>query len=291
MKPSKSHFRFSRKQRNGIFLLVVFILVIQALYFFVDFSQEPLINIQTSEILSVQQEIDSLKAISLQERAPKIYPFNPNFITDYRGYTLGMTPEELDRLHQYRARDQWINSKEDFKRVTQVSDSLLAVISPYFKFPDWVTNPKPKSNTYSGFKEKKTYAQKQDLNTATAEDLQQINGVGEVLSGRIIKFRNRLNGFLTDDQLFDVYGLEFSVVKRIQNEFTVKHTPEVIKMNINKASASDMATLPFISFELAKEIVDYRWLNERFDDLEELKKVKGFPVQKFERFALYLTTE
>tara|TARA_R110000850_G_scaffold203228_1_gene329413 strand:- start:21735 stop:22607 length:873 start_codon:yes stop_codon:yes gene_type:complete len=290
MKSSKSHFRFSRKQRNGIFLLVVFILVIQALYIFADFRQEPLLNTQTSEILSVQKEIDSLKEFSLQARAPKIYPFNPNFITEYRGYTLGMTPEEIDRLHQYRAQDQWINSKEDFKRVTQVSDSLLAVISPYFKFPEWVTNPRPKSNAYSGFKEK-SFAQKQDLNTATAEDLQKINGVGEVLSDRIIKFRNRLNGFLTDDQLFDVYGLEFSVVKRIQNEFTVKQKPDVVKMNINKASASDMATLPFISFELAKEIVDYRWLHERFDDIEELKKVKGFPVQKFERFALYLTTE
>lgn len=290
MKSSKSHFRFSRNQRNGIFLLVIFILIIQAIYFFVDFRQEPLLNIQTAEIISVQEEIDSLRKISYQERVPKIYPFNPNFITDYRGYTLGMTPEEIDRLHQFRALDQWINSKEDFKRVTQVSDSLLDVISPYFKFPEWVTNPRPKSNTYSGFIEK-TFAQKQDLNTATVEDLQQINGVGEVLSDRIIKFRNRLNGFLTDDQLFDVYGLEFSVVKRIQNEFAVKQKPEVIKMNINKASASDMATLPFVSFELAREIVDYRWLNERFDDIEELKKVKGFPVQKFERFALYLTTE
>lgn len=290
MNSSKSHFRFSRKQRNGIFLLVVFVLLIQALYFFIDFSEEPILNTQTSEILSIQKEIDSLKDISRQERAPKIYHFNPNFITDYRGYTLGMTPEEIDRLHQFRAEDQWINSKEDFKRVTQVSDSLLEAISPYFKFPEWVTNPKPRSNTYSGFKEK-TFAQKQDLNAATAEDLQQINGVGEVLSDRIVKFRNRLNGFLTDDQLFDVYGLEFSVVKRIQNEFTVQQKPEVVKMNINKASASDMATLPFISFELAKEIVDYRWLHERFNDIEELKKVKGFPVQKFERFALYLTTE
>src|SRR5690606_11171392 len=117
------------------------------------------------------------------------------------------------------------------------------------------------------------------------------NGIGEVLSHRIIQFRNRLNGFLVDEQLYDVYGLENAVVRRILNEFAVKEKPEITKFNINKASASDMATLPFISFNLAREIVDYRMLHEGFESLEELKNVEGFPVQKFDRFALYLTIE
>jgi len=49
--------------------------------------------------------------------APHIYPFNPNFITDY-GYKLGMTSEEINRLLNYRATNKWINSAEEFQKFT-----------------------------------------------------------------------------------------------------------------------------------------------------------------------------
>lgn len=45
-----------------------------------------------------------------------------------------------------------------------------------------------------------------DINAATAEDFKTINGIGEKLSARIVKFRDRLGGFLTSEQLYDVYG-------------------------------------------------------------------------------------
>ncbi len=284
----KSHLRFSKNQRNGILLLVLFIIILQIIYFKVDFSKDPVLDIHSEEVIALQSEIDSLKQIALEPKQTEPRKFNPNFITEYSGYTLGMSPEEIDRLHQFRETNQWINSVEDFKRVTQVSDSLLDEISPRFQFPEWVTNPRPRTNTWNSRTEK-TFAQKVDLNKATAEQLQEINGIGEVLSKRIVSFRERLNGFLVDDQLHDVYGLEYGVVKRVLAEFTVKEKPEIIQININTASASDIATLPFISFNLAKEIVDYRLLHEGFKEMEELKNVEGFPVQKIDRFALYLT--
>lgn len=290
MKNIKSYFLFSRKQRNGIFVLILCIITLQAGFFFIDFSKETVFDTNHPEIALIQQEVDSLKQVDFQERQPKITPFNPNFITDYRGYTLGMSSEEIDRLHQFRAKDQWINSAADFKKVTQISDSLLTEISPFFKFPEWVTNPKPKTNFNNSFVEK-SLAQKHDLNKATEEQLVEIYGVGEVLSKRIVEYRTKLNGFQVDSQLYDVYGLESLVVKNILKEFAVKTKSEVKKININTASASDIATLPFINFQLAKEIVDYRLLHEGFTNIEELKKVKNFPVQKFDRFILYLTIE
>ncbi|MEX0996092.1 MAG: helix-hairpin-helix domain-containing protein [Flavobacteriaceae bacterium] len=286
----KSHFRFSKNQRNGILLLIATIVILQIIYFKVDFSKDPVLDVNSAEIIALQNEIDSLKQIASNSKQTESRKFNPNFITDYSGYTLGMSPEEIDRLHQFREKDQWINSIADFKRVTQVSDSLLDKISPRFRFPDWVTNPRPRTNNWNSGTEK-SFAQKTDLNKATAEQLQEINGVGEVLSNRIINFRNRLKGFQIDEQLHDVYGLEYGVVKRILAEFTVKEKPEVVKININTASASDMATLPFISFNMAKEIVDYRLLREGIKEIEELKNIEGFPEQKIERFALYLTVD
>ncbi len=68
--------------------------------------------------------MDSLK--NHQPKASlKIYPFNPNYMTDYKGYTLGLSTAELDRLFVFRKKGNFVNSAKDFQTVTQVSDSLL----------------------------------------------------------------------------------------------------------------------------------------------------------------------
>jgi len=155
MENFKSHFVFNAQQRNGILFLIFLIVGLLGVYYFVDFSEEKALDLNSPEIISMQKEIDSLRKIEIASRKPKLYPFNPNFITDFKGYTLGMSLEEIDRLHKFRAKDKWINSVKDFQKVTKVSDSLLSVISPYFKFPEWVNNPKPKKNINDkGFKEK-----------------------------------------------------------------------------------------------------------------------------------------
>ena len=291
----KSHFTFNKQQRSGILLLLLLIITLLCIYWFVDFSEEDTFDVSSAEIVSIQSELDSLRLIEIENRKPKIYPFNPNFITDYKGYTLGMTNEEIDRLLQYRKEDKWINSTEDFKKVTGVSDSLLKEISPYFKFPDWVTNPKPRNNfnnykSEKGFSEK-TFAQKIDLNKATEEELQKVSGIGETLSKRIISYREKLGGFSSDIELNSVYGLNPDVVRRTLNMFTVK-TPKIIsKINVNTASASDISTIPGISFEMAKKIWEYRILHEKITSIQELDKIEGITERKLQLIQLYLSVE
>ena len=292
MENFKSHFVFNRSQRNGILLLILLIVALFGIYQFVDFTEENVLNTNSPEIIEIQKEIDSLRLVEIASRKPKKYPFNPNFITDFKGYTLGMTPEEIDRLKQFRDKDQWINSVKDFQKVTQVSDSLLAEISPYFKFPDWVTNPKPKKKYFNnkGFKEK-SFQQKIDLNIATQEQLQKVSGIGEALSKRILTYREKLGGFSDDSQLYNVYGLNLEVVKRTLNEFTVKTPKEIVKMNLNTISASDIATIPGISFELAKKIWEFRTLRGEINDFSELEKIDGMTQRKLKGIQLYLTLD
>lgn len=290
MENIKSHFVFNRQQRNGILFLISLIIGLLGFYYFVDFSDEDVLDTTSPEIISLQRELDSLRQIELASRKPKIYPFNPNFITDFKGYTLGMSPIEIDQLLQFRAKDQWINSIQDFQKVTKVSDSLLKIISPYFKFPEWVTNPKPKKQYNNGFKEKQ-FIEKIDLNKATEEELQKISGIGAALSKRIISYRLKLGGFTADSQLNNVYGLNEQVVERALNEFTVKTPKEIIKMNINVMSASDIATLPGVSFDLAKLIWEFRILRERINDFSELEKIEGMSPRMLAGIQLYLTLE
>ncbi|MFH4965154.1 helix-hairpin-helix domain-containing protein [Gaetbulibacter sp. M235] len=285
----KSHFKFSKSQRNGIFLLVVIIIALQCIYFFVDFSN-PKYSVDTDELNRYQQEIDSLKQVELLEKTPKTYPFNPNYITDYKGYTLGMSSEEIDRLLKFRSQGEWINSAKQFQEVTHVSDSLLNKISPFFKFPEWVSKPKANTNFYND--KSKSFEQKRDLNTATAKQLQTINGIGEYYSERIIKLRNTfIGGFIADIQLQDVNGLTHEVIEKITNEFTVKTPRQFQKINLNTATVDQLVTVQHIDYDIAYNIIEQRKLREGFKSLDELTKVKDFPINKIEIIKLYLSLD
>jgi len=287
----KSHFLFDRHQRSGIFFLVLIIIGLSSVSLFVDFTEPSGFDTSSEEILDLTHELDSLRNEKLKKKQSKVYPFNPNFITDYKGYMLGMSSEEIDRLHTFRKKDKWINSVSDFKKVTKVSDSLLKEISPLFKFPEWVTNPKPKSYYKKYSVSEKSFQNKTDLNIATSDQLQEIYGIGETLSNRIISYRNKLEGFSSDIQLSQVYGLRNDVITRVLNEFTVKTPKEINKMNVNTASASDIATIPGISFELAKNIWEFRILNEQIGSIDELIKIEALSKRKLVLIKLYLFAE
>ncbi|MFT4698398.1 MAG: competence protein ComEA [Flavobacteriaceae bacterium] len=287
----KSHFLFDSHQRSGIFFLVLLIIGLSSVSFFVDFSEPSEFDISSEEIKALTQELDSLHEEKLKKKKPKVFPFNPNFITDYKGYMLGMSSEEIDRLLKYRDKNQWINSVSDFKKVTKVSDSVLNKISPLFKFPAWVTNPKSKKSFKNNGLKKKSFHQKIDLNLATLTQLQEIYGIGKALANRIVSYRNKINGYTVDAQLYQVYGLSNEVVSRVLNEFTVKTPNEIIKINVNNASASDIATIPGISFDIAKNIWEFRILNEQIRSIEELNKIEGITKRKLELIKLYLLVE
>ena len=291
MNSFKSHFKFSKQERSGIFFLLLIIVALQVSY--LVYSKA--VNNHSAKLLKVdeatQAQIDALKKSASQKDTLVIYPFNPNYITDYKGYTLGLSVIEIDRLHQFRAADKFINSVQDFQKVTLVSDSLLDKISPYFKFPNWVKKAKTSNSLLVQDSERGVKANAvhvKDINLATALELKEVNGVGDKLSARIVKFRDRLGGFVDDEQVSEVYGLEPAVVQRITKKFKVLIPPLINKININTASASEMAQLVYLNYTVSKAIVLYREENKGIHSFEELKNIEGFPSEKINRISLYL---
>ncbi len=289
MKNIKSQFVFNRSQQIGIFLLVSIIVVLQLVYLFADFSAEsPQPALTDEELANFQKSLDSLKALATEEAVKISYPFNPNFITDYKGYTLGMSIEEIDRLHAFRAQEKWVNSSEDFQKVTGVSDSLLREIAPLFRFPEWVKASGSNTPAIKVTMVSRNSSELRDLNSATAEDLVEVKGIGDVLASRIVNYRNRIGGFIHDIQLKDIYGLNYEGREAVLAVFTVKSKPDVELLDINTASVLELAKIPYFNYELAREIVNYRLLNEKIGSFEELAKIKEFPSEKIDRIALYL---
>lgn len=357
MKNIKSHFTFLKTERSGILCIIALIFIVQGIYFYTNPTATTTTLFTSKEVLAYQQQIDSLKLIALNTK-PKRFPFNPNFISDYKGFTLGMSTEEIDRLHTFRAKNKYVNSAKEFQTITKVSDSLLNEISPYFKFPEWVTQKKQKKQAYNS----KTYTKKEatilkkidinkatikelrkvygigeklsarivkyrtrlggfttksdldkvyglkpevikkvwkrfyigevkiskiDINKATIEELRKVYGIGEKLSARIVNYRTKLNGFVTESQLNDVYGLKPEVIKKVWKHFYLEK-PNITKINLNTCTVEELLKVPYINYELADEIINQRILREGFKTFEELSKIQNFPSDKLQIIELYL---
>ena len=287
MQKLKSYFIFSKSHRSGIVILLILMVLVQLFYYFIS-NQKPLRSEDTSWLLA-QNEIDSLK----QNRSFKkdtIYPFNPNFITDYKGYKLGMSVQEIDRLHQFRAQNKYVNSALEFQKVTKVSSDLLQKISPYFKFPDWVTNKS--ATSYKKFqmypsKEKVAIIQK-DINAATKEDLIAVYGIGEKLADKILIEKDKFGGFVSLEQFQFIWGISPEAIEDLQKRFFVKNTSSILKVAINELSIKELANFPYFNYALAKEIVIYRSMNNGIKEISDLTKIKGMPNEKIKIIALYL---
>ena len=289
-KTISSFFKFSRSQRTGILFLFGIIVIIQLIYFFSDFSSLSKVSPQKEKWLSLQSQIDSMKQEKLHY-VPKIYPFNPNFITDYKGYKLGMSVPEIDRLLAFRKENKYVNSPEEFQAVTKVSDSLLNAISPYFKFPDWVKNKKEFKN-YKNYPNT-AFAKKDkivviDINQASQADLIKIFGIGEAISLRILKFKESLGGFVSMEQMKDVWGLSPEVIENLNSHFKVSTLPNLKKIDINNASIKELSQFPYFNYQLARQIVTFRSMNGDIKNIEDLTKIKGLSIDKANIIALYL---
>lgn len=263
------------------------IILVQGIYFFYDFTAKETIDKEQSKWLAHQSTIDSLK-LNNKNYKPTIYPFNPNFITDFKGYKLGMSVEEIDRLLAYRAQNKFVNSAAEFQAVTKVSDSLLKAISPYFKFPDWVNNNKYNLQEFA----KNDFSKPGkiivlDINQATKEDLMKVYGIGDKISDRILEQKDKYGAFVSMEQMDYIWGLSPEVLEKLKSSFAVKSVTNCKKININNASVKELTQFPFFRYQLAKDIVVFRTMKGDIK-IEDLTKIKGFPLEKIKIIALYL---
>lgn len=298
MKPLHFFFRFTKQQQKGVLALFILVILLQAGYFGINYytPKKATTTKEEQEWLALQPEIDALKAAQAKKQFT-IYPFNPNFISDYKGYTLGMSVQEIDRLHKFRKGNKYVNSAAEFQQVTGVSDSLLAVISPYFKFPDWVIKKQAKQQSNQSFansypnkpfaKEEKNIVQL-DINEAVEEDLVKVYGIGPAYAKTILRKRAKLGAFVSMEQMNEFEQFSPEAVAGLKKAFYVGSNPTVTRLNINTASLSQLTYFSYFNRDIAKAIITRRSMQGRLNNVEDLIKINQFPVDKVKIIALYL---
>jgi DNA uptake protein ComE-like DNA-binding protein len=286
MKNIKSLFLFNKRQQRGILLLTLLLVIISGVRYYVATTpKDPLV---LTDVSQYQEKIDSLKR-NAARKTDTIYPFNPNYINDYRAYQIGLNEAELLRLNRFRESGTFINSTAQFQQITEVSDQWMDSISPYFKFPAWVNNKKSNTPASMNYRDRKVMAS--DLNTATQEQLKAVYGIGPALSGRIMEQRLKLNGFIDMAQVRDIYGITDSTMVELQKHFFIKPPLGFKKIALNTASREELSSIPYFNDYLIDKLIEQRTLRDGFKSWDKVLLTSRFPQEKLSLIQLYLTLD
>lgn len=283
---------FTRSQRRGVLILLFLLVFTQIAYWL--YSTYAIRTKESNLIIDkkANAELDSIYREFTASKEKKVYPYNPNYISDYKGLTLGMSVEEIDRLHSFRDQNKFVNSAKEFQLVTQVSDAWLVEHAVNFKFPEWVNKPR-KQGSYGKYdppanSKKSVLIVVKDLNLATKDDFMLVRGIGPAYSDRILKERDKFGGFVSLNQLDFVWGIPPEALDELKKHFEIQSMPPIAKLEINNASINEIKNLPYLNYYIAREIVKWRSAHGDFKSAVEFKEIKNFPLDKVDIIDLYL---
>lgn len=139
-------------------------------------------------------------------------------------------------------------------------------------------------------------ANKVNLNTATVNDLMQIDGIGESYAKRIIAYREEIGGYTFLEQLLDVDGVGEKKYNSWLPYLTIgggtsTTVPQSTKINLNTATKEQLMTISGIGEKTAESILAYREEIGRFTSLEQLLEVSGVGEKKLESWRGLLTVD
>lgn len=293
----KSFFRlgngiyFSRSQRMGLIVLLFLILCTQTLFFVSGFLGKMHDSSKFVENKELGLKLDSIRLIVERLEKTKKFVFNPNFITDERAYFLEMSVEEYDRLKVFREQGRFVNSAKDFQSVTGVTDAWLLKYEEKFRFPVWTTRKKVDKeggNKDWNARSKEVEIEKVDINQASKERLMEVRGIGEVLSERILKEREKFGAFVTVEQFGFIWGIKPEVALEMEKHFVVADTKLKKIIYINRADRNELKLIPYLNYGIALDIIKHRSMNGDLESIEDLKEIKNIPLDKVGIINLYL---
>ena len=130
-----------------------------------------------------------------------------------------------------------------------------------------------------------------NLNEADSAMLEALPGIGERLSARIIKYRDRLGGFHDIEQLKEVYGLQDTVLKVLASRVFVPPNSALKKLDINKCGYADFRHHPYMGHAFTKSLVAFRQTHGEIKNGEDLYQLVAVKKEEIDRMKPYFSFE
>lgn len=126
-----------------------------------------------------------------------------------------------------------------------------------------------------------------ELNSADSLTLQLLHGIGPAYARRIVRYRERLGGFVSTDQLLEVYGFTPELLTHIRPHITLDTT--VIKpISINSIGLKELSRHPYIEYYQARDIITLRRKGVTFSSADDLRAVPSMADSTMRRILPYL---
>ncbi|MFT6854833.1 MAG: competence protein ComEA [Cyclobacteriaceae bacterium] len=210
--------------------------------------------------------------------------FDPNTVLSEELISMGLDQWIAERIEKYVNKGGTFLKKEDLKKIYGLDKDSYDQLAPFIKIKPPINEPPIKGKVIT--KTKSIPLVILDINTADTSQLKSIHGIGEKLSARIIKYRDRLGGFHSLSQLHEVYGLDSVVINKMEQRFSREQIQN--KISINTDSNKLLSGHPYINYKLARAIVNYRKTHGDYKGLKDLKNILTLNDSTYQKILPYL---
>ena len=220
---------------------------------------------------------------------PERFIFDPNTADSTQLLRLGLKSWQVRSIYRYRAHGGVYRRKEDFARLYGLTVGEYEELEPYIRIgrdyqpASTLVEDRPFGVDSLLYPKKIAEGDAVILNTADTTELRTVPGIGAYFSREIIRYGQRLGGYVSVDQLDEI-----DCFPQESKKFFVIDHPDPRKLNVNKLSLSELRRHPYINYYQARAITDYRRLHGPLHSLDDLRLLPDFPDSVRLRLAPYV---
>ncbi|MFO0356056.1 MAG: helix-hairpin-helix domain-containing protein [Sphingobacteriaceae bacterium] len=278
-----NYFGFNKQQRNGIYVLCTISTVLLIIRIAYPYFMKP-IDIKVEQIELMEEEIEAKRSNALSNQSNRtfqLFAFDPNTVSYNELIKLGLTERTAATFIKFRSKGFVFKQVSDLKKIYGLNERTFEALEPYVVI-------KHQSNQYKTVAAKnnkvaRSNIKKIELNTADSIMLVELKGVGPAYAKRILKYRSLLGGFTKTEQIKEVYGMTNELFELICSQITI-NSNAISKFNINSIDFKTLNKHPYVSYEITKQIMNYRKQNkiteqnlmDMLQDEETVNKLKPY---------------
>lgn len=296
---SKKYWRLMPEaDRRGFIALALVLLVGSGVtYYFLslNLSTGSLSLKDSLSVLSFQMEQDSVERQYRGRYAQynggavkQAFPFDPNVCDSVTFIRLGLKPWMAHNALKYRRKGGRWRSPDDFKRLYGLTKADFERLRPYIcvesEDKSFSDSRRRHDSIRASYPQKYKELTILDLNTVDTTQLKRIPGVGSYYASKICRYRERLGGFVSRNQIKEVDGLP----EGIEKWFEVASNAPVKTLNINKSTFKQLVHHPYLNYEQVKEIMNYVRKFGPIKSWRDLSLSEHFTPEDFKRLQPYI---